>query len=139
MSALPLEKSWTVLLNISLLFLVSVEPYLLSVLNSAETLSIFDSASVAYALDLAGLVAILELFTHMLTREGRKLMPARLLSQERRIRNALLLSAVRFLVSTLPVFFVWGFEGIPLRVLFCYASLVILWSFRLPGRREREK
>ena len=139
MSVLPLETAWTVLLNIALLFLVSVEPYLLSVLNSAETLAIFDYASVAYALDLAGLVAILGLFTHMLTSEERKLIPARLLGQQRRIRNVFLFSAFLFLVSTLPPFLAWKFGGTPVRVLFWYVPLVMLWSFRLPGLRNRKK
>jgi uncharacterized membrane protein len=139
MSVLPLETVWTVLLNVALLFLVSLEPYLLSVLNSAETLSIFDYGSVAYALDLAGLVAILGLFTHMLTREERKLVPARLLGQQRRIRNGFLFSAFLFLVSTLPPFLVWKLEGTPLRVLFWYVPLVILWSFQLPTLRKRSK
>lgn len=59
MSALPLETATAVSLNIALLFLVSVEPYLLSLVNTAEAILIFDDASIVYALDLAGLVAIL--------------------------------------------------------------------------------
>jgi len=106
MSVLPLETATTVLLNIALLFLVSVEPYLLSLLNPAETILIFDFASIVYALDLSGLLAILGMFTHMLTVEERKLIPARLLGQQRRIRNAFLFSAFLFLISTFPQFLV---------------------------------
>jgi hypothetical protein len=42
MSALPLETATAVSLNIALLFLVSIEPYLLSLVNIAETVSMFD-------------------------------------------------------------------------------------------------
>lgn len=132
MSTLPLETGTTVLLNIALLFLVSVEPYLLSLLNSAEALSMFDYASVVYALDLAGLMAILGLFTHMLTIEERRLIPARLLGQQRRMRNVFFISAFLFLVSTLPQFLVWRFEGTPVRVMFWYVPLIVLWVLQVP-------
>lgn len=132
MSTLPLETGTTVFLNIALLFLVSVEPYLLSLLNSVEAVSLFDYASVVYALDLAGLMAILGLFTHMLTIEERRLIPARLLGQQRRTRNALFISAFLFLVSTFPQFLVWGFEGTPVRVMFWYVPLIVLWILQVP-------
>lgn len=127
------------LLNIAILFLVSLEPYLFNLVNSAETILIFDFASVVYALDLSGLVAILGIFTHVLTIEERKLIPARLLGQQRRIRNAFLFSAFLFLISTFPQFLVWRFEGTPVRVFFWYVSLIVLWSLRLPGIRKRNR
>jgi uncharacterized membrane protein len=136
MSALPLETAWTVLLNVLLLFLVSVEPYLLSVLNSAQLFSTFDYASVAYAIDLAGLVTILGLFAHILTQEDRKLIPSRMLDQQRWVRNAFFLSALLFLVSTLPIFAVWKVEGEPARIMFWYVSLVLLWSSHLTRFRK---
>lgn len=132
MTSLPLETETTVLLNVALLFLVSVEPYLLSLLNAAEAISIFDYASVIYALDLAGLLAILGLFTHMLTFEERKLIPTRQLGHERRVRNAFFFSAFLFLVSTLPQFLDWRFEGTPLRVLFWYVPLIVIWFLHVP-------
>ncbi len=77
---LPVETGVVVLLNIVLLFLVSIEPYLFSLLNSTEV-AVFDYASVLYALDLAGLMAILALFMHMLTIEERKLIRPELLGR----------------------------------------------------------
>jgi hypothetical protein len=131
MSALPLETATAVALNIALLFLVSVEPYLLSLVNTAEALSMFDYASTVYALDLAGLMAILGLFTHMLTIEERKLVPARLVGRQKRMRNASFFSAFLFLTSTLPQFLAWRFDGTPLRVIFWYVPLIVLWSLRV--------
>jgi uncharacterized membrane protein len=139
MSVLPIETSTTVLLNIALLFLVSIEPHLFSLLNPAETIVIFDFASVVYALDLSGLLAILGMFTHMLTVEERKLIPARLLGQQRTIRNAFLFSPFLFLISTFPQFLVWRFEGTPVRVFFWYVPLIALWSLQLPGIRKRSR
>ena len=132
MSALPVDTGTTVLLNIALLFLVSVEPYLFSIVNASETFVLFDYASVLYAVDLAGLVVILGLFTHMLTTEERRLIPASKLRQQRRIRNALFISAFLFLVSTIPQFAAWRLEGTPVRVLFWYLSLVVFLSLRVP-------
>jgi uncharacterized membrane protein len=139
MSALPLETATTVLLNVVLLFLVSVEPYLLSLLNAAEAVSMFDYVSVVYALDLAGLMVILGLFTHMLTTEDRRLVPARLLGHQRRSRNAFFASAFLFLVSTLPQFLAWTFAGFPMRVLFWYVPLIVLWTLHVPRMWNRSR
>jgi uncharacterized membrane protein len=137
MSVLPVETGVVVLLNIVLLFLVSIEPYLFSLLNSAE-LAVYDYASVLYALDLAGLMAILALFTHMLTIEERKLIRPELLGRQRMIRNVLFFSTVLFLISALPQFWSLKFQGMPVRIWFWYLSLVGIWGLRLvriPKRR----
>lgn len=139
MSALPLETATAVSLNIALLFLVSVEPYLLSLVNTAEAITMFDYASIIYALDLAGLMAILGLFTHMLTVEERKLVPARLVGWQRMNRNASFFSAFLFLISTLPQFLAWRFDGTPLRVIFWYVTIIILWSLRVPRVWKRNR
>jgi len=136
MSVLPVETGTTVLLNIVLLFLVSIEPYLFSLLNYAE-LTVFAYASVLYALDLAGLMAILALFTKMLTAEERKLVAASELSRQRIVRNILFLSSLLFLVSALPHFLSWRVQGTPVRVLFWYVPLVVLWSVRLVKMRGK--
>lgn len=130
MSVLPVETGAVVLLNIVLLFLVSIEPYLFSLLNSTE-LAVYDYASVLYALDLAGLMAILALFTHMLTIEEKKLIRPELLGRQRMIRNVLFFSTVLFLISALPQFWSLKFQGMPVRIWFWYLSLVGIWGLRL--------
>ena len=139
MSALPLETGRTVALNIVLLFLVSVEPYLLGLVNATETTSMFDYASTVYALDLAGLMAILGLFTHMLTIEERNLIPARLIGRQRRIRDVFLFSAFLFLISTMPQFLALRVDGTSLRVIFWYVPLVMFWSLRVRRIWERSR
>ena len=60
MSQLRVETPWLVDLNILLLFLVSVEPFLFNQLNSAFE----EGVSVVYALDLGGLFVIQALLAH---------------------------------------------------------------------------
>lgn len=139
MSMLPMETMATILVNVALLFLVSVEPYLFHLVNSVGSFSVlFDYVSVVYAIDLACLMGILALFSHLIIKESRS-KSAQLMAHERRARNGFLLSAALFAVSTLPLFFSWRFEGTPLRVLFWYASLVALWSLRIPMIRKGKK
>ena len=136
MSVLPVETGTAVLLNVALLFLVSIEPYLFSLLNFAE-FTIFAYASFLYALDLAGLMAILALFTNMLTIEEKKLVPTSELHSYRITRNVLFLSMLLFLVSALPQFLSWKIQGTSIRVLLWYGSLVVTWSVRLTTKRKK--
>jgi len=139
MSVLRVETAATMLLNITLLFLVSVEPYLFSLVSSVRTLSaLFDYATIVYSIDLAGLVGILALFTHLIIRENKS-MPASLMAQHRRTRNAYVVSACLFVISTLPQFLSWSVAGTPLRVLFWYVPLVVSWSLRIPSIRKGKK
>lgn len=73
----------------------------------------------------------------MLTIEERKLVPARLVGRQRRIRNAFLFSAFLYLISTLPQFLAWRVDGTSLRVIFWYVPLIILWSLQVPRVWER--
>ncbi len=81
MSVLPVETATGTILNVIMLFCVSLEPYLFNLLNSLNGYSGFSSA--AYAVDLGTLFAILALLTHQLTTEERNLIPIRLLRRYR--------------------------------------------------------
>jgi uncharacterized membrane protein len=75
-SVLPMENRTTIMLNILLLFLVSLESCLFNLVSLfghvPETSSLM-YASVLYALDMAGLMTILAFFTHELAIEEKKL------------------------------------------------------------------
>jgi hypothetical protein len=77
MSLLQIETTRTIFLNAVMLFLVSIEPYLLSLVTSGSSqlpgFGVLAFASQIYALDLAGLTFILGLFSHLLTRQQRSL------------------------------------------------------------------
>jgi len=130
MSVLPAETGFTVLLNTVLLFLVCIEPYLFSLLTLGNG-AFSDYESVLYALDLGGLMAILSLFTHMLTIEEKRLIARSQLSRQKAIRTALALSALVLLISILPQFWSWRLGNTPLRILLWYLVLPIVWSARL--------
>jgi uncharacterized membrane protein len=79
-SVLPIETESSIELNVILLFLVSIEPYLFS-LVSTSTQMLKQYASVLYALDLAGLMIILASLTDVLTSEEKGLIKRELIGQ----------------------------------------------------------
>jgi uncharacterized membrane protein len=128
MSVLPVEDRTTTILNVVMLFLVAIEPYLFY-LNVVFDLSgheiLLDSASAIYALDMAGLLTILALFTHQLTIEERNLLPKDSLNKYRHVRNLLLASAGFFGLTVLPIFWFLRIEETPLRFYLWFVPLVL--------------
>jgi len=127
MSVLPVEDSRTIVLNIIMLFLVSVEPYLFylnDIFDLAQEEVMLNAASVAYALDMAGLMAILALFAHQLTIEEKKLVPQDILGNYRRVRNSLFLAAVIFGATILPIFWTIRVLDTPLRFYLWFVPLI---------------
>ena len=141
MSVLPIETSGTMYLNVVLLFLVSIEPYLLSLLLSGSFqvsgVAVLIFVSEAYALDLAGLTSIMGLLAHQLTIEERKLVKPELVGQYRRIRNVQCLAAFLFAVTALPPFWSWEILGTRARFFLWYAILVVIWMSRLSSRSKK--
>lgn len=128
MSVLPLEDRHIVILNIALLFLVSLEPYLFYVniiFDLAEHEILLNTASILYALDMAGLMLILTLFTHELTIEERGLLPKDSLRAYRRVRLTFLISGVLFAITVLPIFWTLKLQGFPIRFYFWFVPLAI--------------
>ena len=128
MSVLPLETRRTLVLNVLMLFLVVVEPYLfylVSLVGHAGERGIIDYASVIYALDMGGLMAILGFFNHELSVEERGFLPQGLLPRYRRARNGLFVSAALFFVTALPQFWYWQIGDTPVRFYMWFVPLVI--------------
>jgi uncharacterized membrane protein len=138
MSVLPVETSGTVFLNAVLLFLVSIEPYLLGLLSSGSfhgpAGAVMNFTSIAYALDLAGLTLIMGLFSHQLTIEERMLVKPELLGEYRGIRNVQYFVAALFAVSAVPLFWSWEILGTPVRIYFWFIVLILIWASRLSRR-----
>jgi len=90
-------------LNILMLFLVSVEPFLF---NRLLTSSLTQYVSVIYALDLGGLLFIQALLAHSIisTRIGAE----KMLNHYRLARNGEIIGATVFFVSALPFFWTWA-------------------------------
>jgi uncharacterized membrane protein len=99
-SILPTETPGLASLNIVLLFLVSIEPYVFSQLGG--TGSFPNAVSEVYALDIGFMFLILAFFNHALAREERNLYPKASLKNYGRTRDICLLEATIFIASAIP-------------------------------------
>ena len=119
-------------LNILLLFFVSIEPYLLSLISlspAAANHVMLAFTSQIYALDLIGLTGILGLFAHMLARKEQLAAPEST-EEFKWLRNTQFVSAGLFGISTLPIFWSWMIQGTPVRFYLWYAILACIWASR---------
>jgi len=140
-SILPAETSVLVDLNVAILFLVSIEPYLFNELFSAREV-MFVSISMVYSMDLAAMFLILTFFLLSLTTDERHLVPSALLGRYRLVRNSTLVTALIFILSIIPYFgntVVWSSVSgsasyyISLRMVLWLLALGVTW-----GRRSLE-
>lgn len=137
MSLLPMEDNAIVILNVALLFLVAIEPYLFYLNITFDLLAhelLLNYASILYALDMTGLVTVIALFTHLLAREEKGLVPKESLARYKRVRNTLLISAALFLVTVLPIFWSFRLWNLPIRFYFWFIPLILSSIRHVPGR-----
>src|SRR3989442_1714227 len=73
MSVLPVDTLAVTFLNVVLLLLVALIPYLLSNVELGDNPAIRDYSSSLFALDLSGILAILAVLPHILGREDNRL------------------------------------------------------------------
>ena len=104
MSNVRIETRGDVELNIFLLFLVSIEPFLFNELIVSNLPA--EYVSILYALDLGGLFAIQALLANSILADKNR--PEKLLREYAARRNANITGAVIFFVSTLPFFWSWS-------------------------------
>lgn len=102
-SVLPAETTRMINLNILLLFLVTIEPFLL---NQVFSLSgeLLNHVSIMYAIDLGSMFLILAYFDHALSQEEKNLVPKEYQDTFRKNRYFDLLTAGIFFISIIPVF-----------------------------------
>ena len=134
-SVLPSETSFLTTLNIILLLLVSVEPYLFNELF-AQGSSLFTPVSNIYAFDLAAMFVIIAFFQHSLASEKKKLVSTNLLERYKFERNMSLTVAAIFIVSMAPFF---AGINILLRVALWLTALFLGWSRILLRRRIKSQ
>lgn len=137
MSVLPVETVSVTFLNIALLLLVALVPYLLNgvelvnpSLTAAQASSIKDYSSTLFALDLTGILLILGTFAHVISMEEKKLVEPELVALFRNGRNRLLVLAGVMAITVLPVFWQVTWFGIPVRLYAWYLPLVSYWAGR---------
>jgi len=130
MSVLPVETKSITFLNVPLLLLVAVVPYLLNITELAGADSLKDFASSLFALDMTGMLAILALFAHVISLEENKLVDSENAKQFRGGRNRLAVLAVIMAASVAPIFWQTVLFGIPLRLYIWYLPLITYWVGR---------
>ena len=134
MSVLPIETKPITFLNVGLLLLVALVPYLL---NSVEVVNpsltpiqasaLRDFSSSLFAIDLAGILLILAAFAHVISVEEKNLVEPALATIFRNGRNRMVVIAVVMAVSVAPPFWQLALSGIPVRIYLWYIPLVSYW------------
>jgi hypothetical protein len=137
MSVLPFETRAITFLNVLLLLLVALVPYLLNnveivsgSLTALEASAIQDYSSMLFALDLAGILVILATFAHVLGLEEKKLVAPELVELFRSGRNRMAFLAALMFISIAPQFWQWTLFGVPLRLYMWYLPLISYWVGR---------
>jgi uncharacterized membrane protein len=140
MSVLPMENTATRILNVAMLFSVSLVPYLFNLVtlygHATETV-VVEYASVFFAADMAALVTILAFFIHELAVEEKQLIAPELMKPYKRVRNSMVISTFLFLLTMAPQFWLWNFQDVPLRFYLWLVPLAIFWVGRLPEKPEQ--
>ncbi len=138
MSVLPQETRWVTFLNVAMLLLVALIPYLLNsvelvsptLMSAGDVSAIRDYSSSLFALDLTGIMLILAGFAHVISREEKKLVAPDLARLFRSGRNRLIILSLVMVASLAPVFWQWTIAGVPVRLYVWYLPLISYWVGR---------
>ena len=136
MSVLPVETRAVTFLNVVLLLLVALVPYLLNGVelntsqSASESSSIRDYFSTLFAGDLAGILFILATFAHVISKEEKRLVAPEFAKLFRNGRNRMFVLGIIMAVTALPIFWQITWFGIPLRTYVWYLPLVSYWVGR---------
>lgn len=122
-SVLPTEGGALVELNIVLLFVVSIEPYLFNELFAASG-GLLQSVSAVFGVDLALMYSILAYFSDTVATEERHLVARGSLRRYRFERNRDFMGALVFAASVVPYF------GQTIAISFTFGGVTTDWSIR---------
>jgi hypothetical protein len=144
MSVLPVETRTVTFLNVLLLLLVAITPYLLNnvelgnpSLSPADLSTVRDYASTLFAVDLGSILLILAFFAHILSIEEKKLVAPEVARLIRGGRNTMLVLAAVMFASTAPQLWSWTLFGLPLRMFIWYLPLIAYWGGRAVQSERR--
>ncbi len=137
-SVMPVETPVMIRLNIGLLFLVALEPFLFDVLFiQGLGAAVGAQASLYYGADLGAMNLILAYFNHLLASEERNLIPRQFIRRFKLVRDLLVISSAIFFLSDLPVFWDVFVAGVPLRIILWALTLPAIWIPRIFIERLR--
>lgn len=129
-SVLPLEEPGVTFLNVGLLLLVSLIPYLLNSVVIGLATVVGDYSSSLFALDLTGILVILAVFAHILGLEANHLVPHDSMPLFRAGRARMVVLAVLMAASIAPPLWSVRFLGVPLRLYVWTLPLISYWAGR---------
>jgi uncharacterized membrane protein len=134
-SVMPVETPLMVRLNMALLFLVAIEPFLFEVMIvNGFAKAVGAEASLYYGIDIGAMNLVLAYFTHLLAQEERKLIPREMIGRYKATRDNLILGAAIFLASDFPLYAAIDVGGLALRVILWILVLPMLWLPRVFGK-----
>jgi len=144
MSVLPLETNSITFLNVVLLLLVALVPFLL---NSTEVTNpsltpdqagvVKNFASSLFALDLSAIIFMLAAFAQVISIEENKLVAPQVARLFRNGRNRMIILGMIMLISVAPQFWTWTVFGIPSRLYVWYFPLISYWVGRIVRPESR--
>jgi len=131
MSVLPIETRLVTFLNVVLLILVAIFPYLFDqVVSTFNPDSVQEYASILFTADLAGTLVIMATFAHIIAREEEHLVDGEIMIRFRTARNRMSVLTVVVLLS-LATPWDWLFLGVHVRLLVWYVPIVSFWVNRM--------
>ena len=137
MSVLPIETRLVTFLNVIMLALVALIPYLLNnvefvnpTLSASNSSQIRDYASSLFAIDLAGILSILAIFSHVISIEEKSLVAPEIARIFRQSSAVQALLAIPMIVSLAPFFWDNSVFGIPLRLYIWLVPVFVYWIRR---------
>ena len=131
MSVLPIETRLVTLLNVILLILVAIIPYLFDqAVSSFNTPDVQNYASILFTLDYSGSLFIMAGFAHLIAKEEEQLIHEDQMTRFRRIRNRLTILTVIVLFSPL-IPWDWLVLGIQVRLLIGLVPIASFWLNRM--------
>ena len=134
MSVLPVETRLVTFLNVILLILVAIIPYLFDQAVSQYNLIVDQAyASTLFAIDYAGTLLILAGFAHIISQEEKQLVDSDQMMRLRRIRNRIAFLTIIVILS-LAVPWDWFFLGVHIRLFIWYVPIVSFWLNRMRSR-----
>jgi hypothetical protein len=133
MSVLPVETRLVTFLNVVLLILVAIIPYLFDqAVSLNNTPDVQNYASTLFTFDYAGSLFIMAGFAHLIAQEEKQLVDSDQVVRFRRIRNRLTILTIVVLFST-AVPWDWFLLGIHVRLLIGFVPIVSFWVNRMRG------
>src|SRR5216117_1140031 len=131
MSVLPIETRLVTFLNVVLLILVAIIPYLFDqVVSTFNPDSVQEYASILFTIDYAVTLLILATFAHIIAREEEHLVDGEIMIRFRRARDRMSVLTVVVLLS-LAAPWDWLFMGVHVRLFIWYIPIVSFWVFRM--------